>query len=71
MNNIQSKIEIALTSGATWTLLATFLYNALNANLGVIPPAYSAVVNILLFILTGYLHTAKTQNAAVMGSTRV
>lgn len=68
--NIQSKFAIALTSSTTWTMVALFAYNALNANVGLLPNTWSAAVNIVLMLLAGYLHSAKVQTAAQLGSTR-
>ena len=71
MQNIQSKVEIAVTSPTTWTLVATVVYNALNANANLIPQDWSAAVNVLLLLLACYLHTSHVQSAAALGSTKV
>lgn len=70
MQNIQSKWAIIFTSGTTLTLIATVLANAINANLAVIPAGVMPYINVILLILTAYLHSTKVQNAAVMGSTK-
>lgn len=69
MNTIQSKAAIALTSPAVWTLVGLFVYNTLEANLALFPSAWSGVVNVVLVILTGYLHSSKVQTAAIIGRT--
>lgn len=67
--NIQSKLAIFFTSSTTWTMVALLAYNAINANVGLLPNGWTAVVNVILTILAGYLHTAKVQGAAQLGST--
>lgn len=71
MNNIQSKLAIFFTSGSTWTMLALLAYNAINVNVGLLPNGYTAVVNIVLTLLAGYLHANHVQTAAQLGSTKV
>lgn len=71
MNTIQSKAAIILTSKATWTWAALFLYNAVNVNIGLLPNAYSAILNVLLTILGMYLTANHIQVAAQLGSTKV
>jgi hypothetical protein len=51
-------------------MVALFAYNAINANVGILPNEWSAGVNVVLMILAGYLHANKVQTAAQMGSTK-
>lgn len=69
MKNIQSKLEIALASGTTWVMVATVVYNGLNINQAILPPEWSAAVNVVLFGLATYLHANHVQTAALSGST--
>lgn len=71
MNNIQSKLGIFFTSSAAWTMIATVAYNAINANISLVPAGWSDVINIVLLVLAGYLHSSHVQAAAQMGSTKV
>lgn len=67
--NIQSKTAIFFSSSATWTMIALFVYNAINANVGIIPSGWSVIVNIGLTVLAGYLHSQHVQTAAQLGKT--
>lgn len=69
MNPIQSKATIFFTSSATWTMFILFAYNALNANIGLLPNGWTAVVNIVLTILAGILHAYHVQTSAQLGRT--
>lgn len=71
MNQIQSKLAIMFSSGAVWTVIALFAYNALNANISMVPAGWNDAVNLLLSLLAMYLHSAHVQSAAIMGSTKV
>jgi len=68
-NTIQSKLVIALTSPATWTLIVTVLYNALEANVAVLPTSWTPIISVLLLVLTSYLHSSSVQTAATLGRT--
>lgn len=68
--NIQSKIAIFFTSGSTWTMFALLAYNAINVNVGLLPNGWTAVVNIVLTVLAGYLHSQHVLGAAMTGSTK-
>lgn len=69
-NNIQSKLAIIFSSGATWTLIATIVVNTINANAAILPAGVMPYLNVVLLMASMYLHGAKVQNAAVMGSTK-
>lgn len=71
MNTIQGKLAIALTSPAVWGMVILFAYNAIEANLALFPTGATTYVNIVLLLLSGYLHTSHVQGAAQLGTTRV
>lgn len=68
---IESKWMVALTSSTTWTIVALFVYNALNANLAVLPPTWSGIVSGILGLLALYLHSSHVVAAATYGTTHV
>lgn len=70
MNTIQSKLQIALTSGTFWSVVALVVYNAINANVALLPAGWTDVVNVVLLGLSAYLHSTHVQSAAQLGNTR-
>ena len=57
-----SKFDIALTSPAVWSIAAIFVYNGLTAIVPQLGGTAQEVVNVVLLVLSGYLHTEHVQS---------
>lgn len=65
---MQNKIEIALSSPTTWTLVGLAVFNGLTAIAPQLGGTFGNIVNVILVILAGYLHTGTVQTALTTGS---
>ena len=59
-----SKLEIAISSPAVWTLVAIFVFNGLQALAPILSGTAAEIVNAVLLVLTGFLHTSHVQSVA-------
>lgn len=63
MQNNLSKIEIALSSPAFWSIVLLAVYNILALIVPQLTGHLQDVVNIILMVLTAYLHPTEVQKA--------
>jgi type IV secretory pathway VirB2 component (pilin) len=59
-----SKFDIAVTSPAVWTLVGLFVFNGLTAIVPQLSGNVADIVNVVLVVLAGYLHTSHVQSVS-------